>query len=116
MSKHILVIDGHPDPSSGHYVHALAQEYCNGAKERGHELRTIVVSQVEFPLLRKNEDFQTGVAPESIQECQRLISWADHIVIFYPLWLGSMPALLKGFFEQVLRPGFAFGATTGRGF
>jgi putative NADPH-quinone reductase len=28
-------------------------------------------------------------------------------VIVYPLWLGMMPALLKGFFEQVLRPGFA---------
>jgi putative NADPH-quinone reductase len=28
-------------------------------------------------------------------------------VIIYPLWLGAMPALLKGFFEQVFRPGFA---------
>jgi len=29
-------------------------------------------------------------------------------VIVYPLWLGTMPALLKGFLEQALRPGFAF--------
>ena len=29
-------------------------------------------------------------------------------MFFYPLWLGGMPALLKGFLEQVLRPGFAF--------
>ena len=27
---------------------------------------------------------------------------------FFPLWLGDMPALLKGFLEQVARPGFAF--------
>jgi putative NADPH-quinone reductase len=26
----------------------------------------------------------------------------------YPLWLGTMPAVLKAFFEQVFRPGFAF--------
>ncbi|HEX9182035.1 MAG TPA: NAD(P)H-dependent oxidoreductase [Burkholderiales bacterium] len=26
----------------------------------------------------------------------------------FPLWLGDMPAVLKGFFEQCLRPGFAF--------
>jgi putative NADPH-quinone reductase len=34
--------------------------------------------------------------------------WADHIIVFYPLWLGTMPAKLKGFLEQVMRPGFAF--------
>ncbi|HET8696394.1 MAG TPA: NAD(P)H-dependent oxidoreductase [Gammaproteobacteria bacterium] len=41
-------------------------------------------------------------------EPQAFIAWADHLVMVYPLWLGEMPALLKGFFEQVLRPGFAF--------
>jgi putative NADPH-quinone reductase len=35
-------------------------------------------------------------------------------VIFFPLWLGDMPALLKGFLEQVARPGFAFAAEGGR--
>lgn len=28
-------------------------------------------------------------------------------MFFFPLWLGGMPALLKGFLEQVARPGFA---------
>jgi putative NADPH-quinone reductase len=36
-----------------------------------------------------------------------VISWADHLVILFPLWLGTMPALMKAFLEQVLRPGFA---------
>jgi putative NADPH-quinone reductase len=36
------------------------------------------------------------------------MSWADHVVILYPLWLGSMPALLKALLEQMMRPGFAF--------
>lgn len=35
------------------------------------------------------------------------IGWAEHIVFFFPLWLGDMPASLKGFLEQVARPGFA---------
>ena len=30
-------------------------------------------------------------------------------MIFFPLWLGDVPALLKGFLEQVARPDFAFG-------
>lgn len=33
------------------------------------------------------------------------------MVILYPLWLGSMPAMLKALIEQMLRPAFAFSAT-----
>jgi putative NADPH-quinone reductase len=45
-----------------------------------------------------------------VRRCQDDLAWAQHWVILYPLWLGSMPAMLKGFFEQVGRPGFAFSA------
>jgi putative NADPH-quinone reductase len=43
-----------------------------------------------------------------LQQAQDDIAWAQHLVVFFPLWLGDMPALLKGFLEQVARPGFAF--------
>jgi putative NADPH-quinone reductase len=49
--------------------------------------------------------------PEAIGEAQRTIAWAEHLVIVFPLWMGDMPALLKAFFEQTLRPGFAIGKT-----
>jgi putative NADPH-quinone reductase len=114
MAKRILIIDGHPDAQAGHYLHALTKAYYDGARQGGHEVRCIIVSEVEFPLLRSSEDFQTGAPPESIRACQESLSWADHVVILFPLWLGSMPALLKGFLEQTLRPGFAFGAAEGR--
>jgi putative NADPH-quinone reductase len=42
-----------------------------------------------------------------VKRAQEEIARADHIVILFPLWLGAMPGLLKGFFEQVFRPGFA---------
>jgi putative NADPH-quinone reductase len=108
MAKHIVIIQGHPDASVRHYGHALADEYAKGAEDGGHEVRRIEVAQLEFPILRTKDDFEKGVAPEAIKQAQATISWADHLVIFYPLWLGSMPALLKAFFEQVFRPGFAF--------
>ncbi|MGH8262744.1 MAG: NAD(P)H-dependent oxidoreductase [Steroidobacteraceae bacterium] len=110
MSKRVLIIDGHPDRRPERYVHALAQAYTAGARSAGHEVSSIVVSELEFPWLTNAEDFQRGTPPESIRNCQELIRRADHIVILYPLWLGSMPALLKAFFEQTLRPEFAFGA------
>ncbi len=79
-----------------------------GAEDGGHEVKRIDVAQLEFPILRTKDDFEKGVAPDAIKQAQATISWADHLVILYPLWLGSMPALLKAFLEQVLRPGFAF--------
>jgi putative NADPH-quinone reductase len=59
-----------------------------------------------MPLLRSPRDFEHGSPPDAIRRAQEVIGWADHIVIVFPLWLGTMPALLKGFLEQVLRPGF----------
>lgn len=47
---------------------------------------------------------------------QQLLTWSEHVVIIYPLWLGAMPAMLKAYFEQLLRPGFAFAAAKGKGF
>lgn len=108
MAKHIVIIQGHPDAQARHFGHALADEYAKGAEDGGHEVRRIEVATLDFPLLRTKEDFEKGTLPESLRPAQEAINWADHLVILYPLWLGSMPALLKAFFEQVFRPGFAF--------
>jgi putative NADPH-quinone reductase len=115
VPKRILLIDGHPDSRAGHFVHAISDAYCTGARGGGHEVRSLIVSELEYPLLRTNEDFRSGSPPEVIRRCQELVAWAEQIVIVFPLWLGSMPALLKGFFEQVLRPDFAFGTAERRG-
>ena len=108
MGKRIVMIQGHPDGQPRHFCHALADEYAKGCDDGGHEVRRIEVAQLEFPLLRTKEDFEQGLPPDSIKLAQDAIRWADHLVIVYPLWLGSMPALLKAFFEQVFRPGVAF--------
>ncbi|MEO8631067.1 MAG: NAD(P)H-dependent oxidoreductase [Betaproteobacteria bacterium] len=103
----IVIIQGHPDPRPGHLGHALAQAYATGATRAGHDVKVIDVALLEFPLLRSKQDWETRDPPEPLRDAQRTISWADHLVICYPLWLGSMPALLKAFFEQVFRPEFA---------
>ena len=107
MSRRIAIIQGHPDPQGGHFGHALARSYADGAREGGHDTRTIDVAAIDFPLLRTKEEWENGVFPETIRRAQDTIRWAEHLVIVYPLWLGSMPALLKAFLEQVMRPGFA---------
>ena len=104
----ILIIDGHPDPRPQRFLHGLARAYREGAEAAGHEVKTIAVGAMDIPLLRTAEDFQNGKPSASIEEAQQKIIWADHLLILFPLWLGAMPAVLKAFFEQTLRPGFAF--------
>jgi putative NADPH-quinone reductase len=110
MPRHIAIIQGHPDPKGDRFCHALANSYAKGAEEAGYEVETVPVSELDFPVLRTKEDFETGTVLPSIQQSQQAISQADHLVIFYPLCLGTMPALLKAFFEQVFRYGFALSA------
>lgn len=106
----ILLLQGHPDNTRTHLCHALAGAYAEGAQAAGHEVKVVDVAALDFPLLRSQEQWEHGDLPAGLADAQQAIAWAQHLVIFFPLWLGDMPALLKGFLEQVARPGFAFSA------
>lgn len=107
MEKRIVIIQGHPDPQALHFGHALEEMYAKGAEAAGHKVTHISVAALDFPLLHSKEEWDKQPCPVSLQPVQQAIHWADHLVILYPLWLGSMPALLKAFLEQVFRPDFA---------
>jgi len=116
MGKRIAIIQGHPAPSPDHLGHGLAAAYARGADAAGHQTRTIDVAHLEFPLLRTKAEFDHQDPPDPIRRAQETLTDAEHWVIVYPLWLGTTPALLKGFLEQALRPGFAFElSASGRG-
>lgn len=107
MHRRILIIQGHPDGQARHLCHTLAQAYADGARGAGHQVETIEPALIDFPLLRSADEWQHGAVPGQLQAAQGAIAHANHLVLVYPLWLGEMPALLKGFLEQVARPGFA---------
>lgn len=115
MSKRILILQGHPDASAPHYGHALARAYANAATSAGHVVRTVEIARLDFPLLRSKAEWEQGALPASLKPVQDDIRWAEHLVFFFPLWLGGMPAMLKAFLEQVARPGFALSAMDGKG-
>ncbi len=105
----IAIVQGHPTSGGGHFCHALVDAYAQGAAKGGHEVRVIPVAELDFPLLRSKRDWDSAPPPPAIAEAQPTLAWAEHLVIIYPLWLGGMPALLKGFLEQALRPAFMTG-------
>ncbi|MBB3965885.1 NAD(P)H-dependent oxidoreductase [Rhizobium metallidurans] len=105
--KKIMIIDGHPDPHEERFCHALVNSYALAAAGAGHTVRRVSLAGVDIPFLRSEVDWDQKPVPADLTEAQEGIGWADHLVLVYPLWLGSMPALLQAFLEQVLRPGFA---------
>jgi putative NADPH-quinone reductase len=107
MAKRIAIIQGHPDPAGHHLLHAMANAYAEGAAKAGHEVRRIDVAKLEFPLLRTQGEFETGAMPPSLVQPAEDLRWAEHWVFLFPLWHGTMPAMLKGFLEHIFRPGFA---------
>ncbi len=108
MAKRIVIIDGHPDPAGGRLCHALAAAYAEGAFEAGHAVTMVTLAELDVPLLRTHDAFEHGAVPESLAPAAAAITAADHLVFVFPLWLGTMPALVKAFLEQVFRPGTAF--------
>jgi len=112
MSR-IVLIQGHPEAGGARFCHALAAAYAEGARAGVHEVRLVDVAALSFPLLRSQREWSAGQVPPDIVRAQAEVKWAQHLVFVYPMWLGEMPALLKGFLEQVLRPGFGTSAVEG---
>lgn len=102
LKKNILIINGHPLKNS--LNNSLADVYEKEAK-KFHNIKRINVRELKF-----NRDFTSYDAKleKDILDSQTKIKWAEHIVIFTPVWWGNTPALLKAFFDRTLTSGFAY--------
>ncbi|MDR3528919.1 MAG: NAD(P)H-dependent oxidoreductase [Rhizomicrobium sp.] len=105
-TKRIFLLDGHPDPSPERLCAGLVDAYAAGALRSGHEVRRFDLGMMTIPLVRSKTDFDNGKAQGDAARVQDAITWANHIVIVHPLWMGNVPAMLKGLFEQVFRHDF----------
>lgn len=100
--KKIAIIAGHSQ--KGSYCEALATAYRDGARDGGHEARMYVLSNLLFdPILYEGYSKVQPLEPD-LKAAHDAIHSADHLVFVFPLWLGDMPAILKGFLERVLQP------------
>lgn len=104
--KKILIINGHPDAESFNY--AISDAYKRGAEQSAAEVKGINIRELDFnPNLQFGYRKRTELEPDLL-EAQEKIKWADHLVWVYPVWWGSVPAIMKGFIDRVFLPGFAF--------
>jgi len=104
--KNICLILCHPSEKS--FNHALSQNYIDGANQSGHSVRLLDLYNMQFdPVLRLPQSSIQADEP-AILEARQTIKWCDHIVLVFPVWWYGLPALLKGFLDRVLAPGWAF--------
>ena len=102
----IFILLGHTDPAT--LSGALADTYETHARAAGHELRRQNIGDMHFdPILHEGYKSIQQLEPD-LKAFQEHVYWAEHIVIVYPTWWSSMPAMLKGLFDRAWLPHFAF--------
>ncbi|MCW5745404.1 MAG: NAD(P)H-dependent oxidoreductase [Alphaproteobacteria bacterium] len=101
----IAIIVGHARRDT--FCETLAGAYKRGAEAGGHTADLFVLSRMSFdPILHEGFSKEQKLEPD-LQAAQDAIGRADHLVLVFPLWMGTLPAILKGFIERVFQPGFA---------
>lgn len=106
MGKKILIVNGHPNQDS--LIFALADAYKKGASQANAIIKEIVIRDLQFnPNLQFGYQKRTELEPDLLDAWEK-IQWAEHLVFVFPIWWGGMPAVMKGFFDRLFLPGFAF--------
>ena len=106
----VLIITSHP--WDGSYNYALRQSVENGLKKSNTTYEVLDLVKDQFNPVMTDKDlavYSKGkfVDPK-VGEYQKKIEESDLIVFVFPVWWGLFPAILKGFLDKILLPGWAF--------
>ncbi len=101
-----LLLRAHPLQDS--FNTAIAGAWAMGAREAGAEVRVLDVHALDFePALLTAHRGEMPLEPD-LRLVQTAIAQAAHIAVAFPVWWGSVPAVLKGLFDRTFQPGWAY--------
>lgn len=107
---HVMVTIDHPWKES--FNHEIMQQVIDTLEQSDHTVDVLDLHDEDFdPVMRVEElaVYTRGeVLDPKVRDYQQRIKRADHLIYIFPIWWEVMPALLKGFFDKVFLPGFAF--------
>lgn len=105
-----LIITSHPyDGSFNASIKTVAEQAIS---KKGHNVNVIDLIEDGFSPVMTGDDLkmwsQGKCNDPMVEKYQREIQKSDVIVFPFPIWWGAMPAVLKGFCDKVLLPGWAY--------
>lgn len=107
---HALIVVAHPDPGS--LSHAVAQALADGVSNAGHTAEIADLAGEGFDPRFSLNDLSVHrreiAQPADIAAEQARVDRADALVLVYPIYWWSMPALLKGWVDRVFANGWAY--------
>ncbi|NZA26820.1 NAD(P)H-dependent oxidoreductase [Luteimonas sp. SJ-92] len=122
----VLLVFAHPEPRS--LNGALRDVAVQALEAEGHEVRVSdlyaggwksEVDRADFTQLAPDvrlhvaaasgEAFAAGALTADVREEHDKLLWADALILQFPLWWYTMPAILKGWVDRVYAYGFAYG-------
>jgi NAD(P)H dehydrogenase (quinone) len=124
--KRVLIVHAHPEPRS--FTSAMKDEAVREFEAAGCEVRVSDLYAKRFNPVASADDFtaraqadylvyaleqrhayaQESLAPDVAEEVANVI-WADTVVLNFPIFWFSVPAIMKGWIDRVLLSGPFYG-------
>lgn len=122
----VLIVHAHPEPKS--FTAAMKDAAIEVLRDTGHDVQLSdlyakgfdpVAKAADFPS-RKDPDYlvyaleqrhawDTGTLPDDIRTELEMVIWADLLILSFPMYWFSVPAILKGWIDRVLLSGPTYG-------
>lgn len=122
----VLIVIAHEEPRS--FNAAMKDLAVETLEKAGHSVTVSDLYAMKFKAVADGEDFlerrdrhflkrqmeekaaaELGTLAHDILEEQRKLKDCDLLILQFPLWWFSMPAILKGWVDRVMTMGFAYG-------
>lgn len=113
-----LIVYNHPH--EGSFCSAIRDSVKEGLHKGGHECKIINLDKDGFDPVMREKDLKAFVQAGRIGEeglddvdpivlrYMKKLRWAEHIVMIFPVWWMTMPAMTKGFVDKVIFPGVVY--------
>ena len=113
-----LIVYNHPH--EGSFCSAIRDAVISGLDVGGHDYKVIHLDKDGFDPVMREKDLKAFVAggrdadmwPEGVDSLVmsyvQKLRWAERIVMIFPIWWMSTPAMTKGFIDKVIFPGMVY--------